>query len=416
MIPFGFDMFLHDGPVGNGNLLPAIWNDLRFQSLIDRSSWADCQMPYDYRGGGAYNTLLYYDRCKAYPINQLDRFIYSIPMTGGMPEYLCTSKYITKGRSIFDGVSAMALQAIREGRALLIFDCLYEGHCNTFYHVFEELQRQCDEHNIPISNTLFLTGNLSSHHDVVPVLAIDWFQSTMRNYLKYRPDEFVSESEAITTRPRHFLNFNRMPRPHRVSFVSQMIKLNLQPFFHLSFPDRPYLMDHLRGHSNLPSLMEDIKRLERSSIDTEDFQTNHAGTHNKQPYLDSYISIISETWFYEIKHEAVFFSEKTYKTIANLHPFIFIGSAGGLRVLREKGYQTFAPFIDERYDLETNPYKRMAMICKEVQRLSWQSLWTMADWYDSIFPVLVHNKQVLLSKQEDEEANIIENRLKDFLQ
>lgn len=422
VIPFGFDMFLHDGPVGNGNLLPAVWNDLRFKSLLDRTSWPDCQMPYDHRGGGLYTTLMFHDKCRGFPINQLTgKFIYSIPMTGGMPEYLCTSSYINKGHSIFDGVSPLALQAIRKGQALLAFDCLYEGHCNDHYHVFDELIHQCHAYDIPLTSTVFVSGNLSSAHPEMAVLPIDWFQSTVRNYRRYLPHQFVDEDEArMAPRSRHFLNFNRMPRPHRVCFVSQMVKHDLTRFFHLSFPScdvMPFLMSDLKGHTNLPSLYEDIKRLDKAFvIDTEDFQTNQASNHNKQPYLDSFISIVSETWFYEVDREAVFLSEKTYKPIANLHPFIFMGSAGALRVLREKGYRTFAPFIDESYDLECDPYKRMVMICNEIQRLSWRSSQTMVDWYRSILPDLIHNRNVLLSKPDDEEAKTIENYLNAFIQ
>ena len=52
-------------------------------------------------------------------------------------------------------------------------------------------------------------------------------------------------------------------------------------------------------------------------------------------------------------------TEKTFKCILNLQPFIIVGSARSLELLHFLGYKTFSDIINERYDDETNPYKRM---------------------------------------------------------
>ena len=73
-------------------------------------------------------------------------------------------------------------------------------------------------------------------------------------------------------------------------------------------------------------------------------------------HLDSYWNFIVETHF---DQDTCFLTEKTFKCILNLQPFIVVGSAGSLRLLHHLGYKTFSDIINERYDNETDPYQRM---------------------------------------------------------
>jgi hypothetical protein len=51
-------------------------------------------------------------------------------------------------------------------------------------------------------------------------------------------------------------------------------------------------------------------------------------------------------------------------------PFVLYGVQGQLQHLRDLGFRTFQPYIDESYDLESNYEKRFDMITQEVDRLS----------------------------------------------
>ena len=56
------------------------------------------------------------------------------------------------------------------------------------------------------------------------------------------------------------------------------------------------------------------------------------GWERKETYLDSYINITTESQFFE---ECWYISEKTFKPIANLQPFIIIGSPFTLKELKK---------------------------------------------------------------------------------
>ena len=63
-------------------------------------------------------------------------------------------------------------------------------------------------------------------------------------------------------------------------------------------------------------------------------------------YLDSLIEIVPETCHSDL----LFFTEKSYKPIMTMTPFIMITTAGYLGYLKSLGFKTFDSLIDESYD------------------------------------------------------------------
>ena len=62
-------------------------------------------------------------------------------------------------------------------------------------------------------------------------------------------------------------------------------------------------------------------------------------------------------------------TEKAYKAIACSRPFITFATPYFLEDLRNLGYNTFSPYIDESYDTEVDNVKRLNLIVAEVQRI-----------------------------------------------
>jgi len=63
-------------------------------------------------------------------------------------------------------------------------------------------------------------------------------------------------------------------------------------------------------------------------------------------------------------------SEKFYKTVSCKRPFIAYATPYFLEQVRELGFKTFSPYINESYDLELDHNKRADMIVSEVERIS----------------------------------------------
>jgi hypothetical protein len=127
----------------------------------------------------------------------------------------------------------------------------------------------------------------------------------------------------------------------------------------------------------------------------------------KEIYLDSYINIVTESSFIN----DIFPTEKLLNPITVLQPFIIVSMCGYLEYIKNLGFKTFEPFIDENYDYEKNDAKRLQMICLEIKRLSKLSLEEIHNWYISIIPILEYNRNHAM---EFAKRNMFTNNLKKY--
>lgn len=114
-------------------------------------------------------------------------------------------------------------------------------------------------------------------------------------------------------------------------------------------------------------------------------------------YRDVYFEVCLETLG---EGEAISFTEKIFKPLINFQPFFLVSSTGSLAKLKELGFKTFSPFIDESYDDETSTFKRTEMIANEVARLCKMSTEELHEWYWNMQDILIHNHNWLLNFKE----------------
>ena len=122
------------------------------------------------------------------------------------------------------------------------------------------------------------------------------------------------------------------------------------------------------------------------------------------PYKDSMFTIVGESYFSENQNIG-YISEKVFKPIAHHHPFIMIGVPGLLKYLRELGFKTFEPYINEQYDLEYSYHKRFFLILNEIKRLCDLSDTEKIKWMKGVLPIIKHNYENL-KRIEKENPNV----------
>jgi hypothetical protein len=129
-------------------------------------------------------------------------------------------------------------------------------------------------------------------------------------------------------------------------------------------------------------------------------QKSNFGAKNnmKDWYSETYVNLVTETFF----GPNVFLSEKIFKPISNLQPFIVLGDYRMLAELRKLGFKTFEPFIDESYDEEIDSYKRMEKIEIEIVKLKNKTIEEIHNWYYSIIDILLYNQQHLYTFEKYE--------------
>lgn len=111
-------------------------------------------------------------------------------------------------------------------------------------------------------------------------------------------------------------------------------------------------------------------------------------------YKNSYFSITSCNsfgWNKPVAGSNFYIDEKLFPAILHFLPFILVGRYLLLRDLKDKGFKTFHPHIDESYDEVEDPVMRMKMVMGEVNRLCSLSSQEIHNWYSNLSHILQYN-------------------------
>lgn len=213
-------------------------------------------------------------------------------------------------------------------------------------------------------------------------------------------------------RPYKYVSFNGRLRPHRFYVVMWLLARGLFEHGRLSFlaydsQVRPHDLDKLRRYlirMGYPSVEETIgsfdalvERLPMSmDVSLEESQASAAykrtlpwRSQAAQFYDEAYFSIVVDTEFQ--RSDNLFLTPIAFKSFMNFSPFVYVGSAGGLQRMRELGFKTFSPWIDESYDALDDPMERMSAALVQIQKLSAMPKPQLQEMYAAMWPALSHN-------------------------
>lgn len=211
---------------------------------------------------------------------------------------------------------------------------------------------------------------------------------------------------------KKFLNFNRRWRIHRPAFVAFLKLKGLLDKGYVSLGECDFrrsfssvwnelLTRHSSGELNelLVQNREEILQLPPLYLDTEDLTINQVELSRNTDYYysNTYFSVVSETNYYTYPgaENGRFLSEKVFKPMAEKHPFILISVPNCLPLLRDLGYRTFFPWINEDYDSEYDDDTRMLMILKEIERLSNFNQIQLEEFLNNVREICDHNQKIL---------------------
>ena len=210
----------------------------------------------------------------------------------------------------------------------------------------------------------------------------------------------IKVNHAFENKAATFLSYNRVVKSHRCHLVAELIANNLVAGNMISFvPEGEAYPGVVKSAE---SIVDDCGYLSQEQKDRykpllaqrlviDDYDvTKPQGPVVSNHYEQSMISIVTETTY---ENGDVFLSEKTWKTIAHAHPFILVGPANSLEKLRQFGFKTFAPFINESYDSIVDNNQRMAAIVAEIKRISSLDEFSKRATYEAIAAIAAQNKK-----------------------
>lgn len=310
------------------------------------------------------------------------KYVYPILLqTADMLDY---NGFLKNGLSIHKRV----LDDCRSGRCKILIHQLDEGQ-GFHLKVKRFITAQSEHLQVPLSCFGFLDGNpktpaLQAQYGTAGFYMFDWethlcFPSDLEME-KQRTDILNKQA-----RPYHFINLNRRPRRHRIHVVTNIMTRWADKILFScdSFPYDQADSDLIRSGQLTKKLHDALPIILDVSMDVND--TN---VRSRMQSL-AYINLTSETVFFEA--DTTFLSEKIFKPIIFMQPFIVVGPHHTLQRLKDMGYQTFSPLINESYDNEKDPMKRLDLIYQEIERLTQLSHQQMQDLVFDTKEILFHN-------------------------
>jgi hypothetical protein len=219
-------------------------------------------------------------------------------------------------------------------------------------------------------------------------------------------------------RSKKMLFFMGAARPHRIAMLSFLIKENyIKDCYYSCLSDKNVVLLASKGCSvddqgdkrfdfkDITSIISESNNVipKELSCKMEENHKQHEFSEQDLYYFsDSYYSIIGETSYFKKPDESkldpwnfhldyTFITEKTMRSIGALHPFVLMSRPYSLKGLREMGYQTFHPYIDESYDTIEDDYLRFEKMKESIRKLNSKTDSEWIKFQHDIYPIVKHN-------------------------
>jgi len=194
------------------------------------------------------------------------------------------------------------------------------------------------------------------------IIARDWYRFAEID-ARLVPQSHIQEK---------FLIYNRAwgnTREYRLKFMELLIKHGLHESSKTSIStmsegNQGY---HYQDHKfkNVNFALEDSTVLDL--LEDNQCDSNESARYNHDDFNSTAISVVLETIFDDSR---IHLTEKTLRPIACGHPFVLAAGPHSLEYLRSYGFKTFAPWIDESYDQETDSLLRLEKIINCMNKIN----------------------------------------------
>jgi len=309
----------------------------------------------------------------------------------------------------------------------------------SYQSVVNGIYKDCIKYDIPVEQVILLSESYDILNEVRAIskkynmgeIKVEWMLEFEYNAMNQKQNIIRSKKDDLITLvdkfyEKKYLSFNRnlVSRVHRTSIISLLCIRNLLDRGYVSAgfdkwqPDWTELLPGVRelfkNDEATTQLLADneqrILNIGKLSLDSTT-EKDHAWLTTDTDYLyrDTYFSVVTETNGFQWIPEASpwggvtgcgrLVSEKTFKPVAHKHPFILVGIPNSLDLLRQLGYKTFSPWINESYDIEPDSAKRILMVVDEIERLSNLSPDQLTDFLNGVREICEYNYKNLMDKK-----------------
>ena len=220
------------------------------------------------------------------------------------------------------------------------------------------------------------------------VIAQDWFR-----YAKLDP----KLNNRSCNLQQDFLIYNRAwqgSREYRLKFAELVIENNLTDYCRMGF--NPVDGQHYHQHQFANPAFEISNHKLENYFPVNNTNSSASADYCFQDYLETGLEIVLETI---VDDQRWHLTEKTLRPIACGHPFVILGTPGILKYLRNYGFKTFSPLIDESYDDIQDPLERMQAIIGVMKRIANMNTVDKTLLYQQMQAISKYNKDRFFSDE-----------------
>lgn len=126
----------------------------------------------------------------------------------------------------------------------------------------------------------------------------------------------------------------------------------------------------------------------------------------------SLINIVPEGNFKS--RDSQFLSEKIYRCFLFTKPFIILSRQNDLSYMRDIGYKTFEPIINEDYDHIYDHKTRLIEVCKEIKRITSKPIEEFTKDIYKLTEICEYNYKLYISNREREKRKFYDRITKNY--
>ena len=342
-----------------------------------------------------------------------------------------------KNLDLFQYINPKYLNFLRSKKDVyFLFDCTLEGWSPLQVNFIDILYKNCANYHINPSKIVFATSNLldKENHihylkdknifNKIKIVTYPHFKTSALNsfwditkkertsevilrYMKYRTYKEYQE--------KYFISFSRLNRKHRtlasyLLYINDIEKYGLISQNKLIEESGPFKTEEsLKSFCrqlgiNYTRFKEWSNTLPRT-IDTNDFVTNHAHNLNVHIYSSALFEIVNETQASSFGNTSLFYSEKTFKPMACMTPFVIFGQQYANEKLQDLGFKLYTDMFDYTFDREYDTRQRYMKIIETIQpifkKLNAMSREEQLAWKYQNEDILLHNLNILRNEFVD---------------
>jgi len=304
-----------------------------------------------------------------------------------------------------------------------VFDASTEGFSPFKNFFFHNLYESCRLHNVSPEKIIFVSTNMKDSinldnynqenniRESIKVFPFLSFKKMMQDMVE---DEYGFDFDSNKAFNYFYkecerqysgtpgLSLSRVNRQHRTLAQFLLNKNKMDRYFKISQAElSKEEIIHTKKHFKLDEDFDKWCSALPYTIDTEDFETNHALSLNSHLHNSTLFQIVNETHVKDWKGTSMFFSEKTFRSIAHMQPFLIFGQPGCNRKLERLGFKLYYDVFDYEFDDIQNTKKRYLAIidtCRElIDKLEKMSRQEHVEWRFSRKETLKHNYDFLMN-------------------